>query len=247
MPSIIPQDFAFYADESGTSQDRFTVVGGLSMHQSTASKVHESIAKFRDEFDMRSEMKWSKVSNQKIKEYQAFVEIFFALNASNQLQFHCLIFDSHQWNHKKYNGGDADIGLSKLYYDLLLHKFVKPCGSNGNTLFACLDHRNSSTSLHDLRRMLNSTAARDHGLAHQPLAQLVSRDSKSDCILQLNDVILGAVSAVRNGKHLLVCTREAKRKIALSVLENSGLQTFETDSHKRLNKFTVWNKKPRQR
>lgn len=246
MNLIAPQDFAFYADESGISQDRFTVVGGLCMHRSTAEEVYASITKYRDDHNMRSELKWSKVSNQKLKQYLALVGLFFALNNTNHIQFHSVIFDSHKANHSKYNKGDPDIGLSKLYYDLLLHKFVKRCGGSG-TLFACLDKRNSSTSLHDLRAMLNATAARDHNMEHQPLAQLVSRDSKLDCILQMNDVVLGAVCAIRNGKHLLAETREAKRVVAQHVLEKSGVSSFDLDTPRSVNRFTVWNKVPKPR
>lgn len=243
MSLVPPQDFAFYADESGISQDRFTVVGGLCMRRGTASEVYDSITQYRRDHNMHAELKWSKVSNGKIDEYLALVDLFFALNNTNRIQFHAVIFDSHQANHNKYNDGDADIGLSKLYYDLLLHKFVKRCG-NAGSLFACLDRRNSSTSLEDVRLMLNRTAARDFRMDKPPMAQLISRDSKKDCVLQMNDVILGAVCSIRNGRHLLASTRAAKKDLAQYVLEKSGLQTFESDSPKGVNRFTVWNRMP---
>ena len=246
MSIIPPQDFAFYADESGVSQDRFTVVAGMCMHRNTAHQVYASIAKYRKDHNMMSELKWTKVSNQKVYEYKALVELFFALNNSNHIHFHSIVFDSHQWNHKRYNNGDADVGLSKLYFNLLLHKFVKRYGANSD-LFACLDHRNSSTSLDDLRRMLNATVARDHEIASAPLKQLVSRDSKLDDILQMNDVILGAVCAIRNGKHLLADTRPAKREIAELVQEKCGLASFDRDSPHHVSRFTVWNFRHRPR
>jgi hypothetical protein len=234
----------FFADESGTSGDRFTVVGGLCVHKNTIPRVHRSIEEYRSKHNMRSELKWSKISNQKQEEYTRLVEYFFALNNTNHIQFHAVIFDSHQWNHKKYNNGDRDVGLSKLYYQLLLHKFAKICGPTGS-LCACLDHRNSSTSLEDMRKMLNSTLASKHGLTSSPFKQLVSADSKLEDLLQLNDVILGAVNAVRNGKHLLADTRDSKKRIAQMVFEKSGLDNYETDSPKGVNRFTLWNMQPR--
>lgn len=144
MSLVAPQDFAFYADESGISQDRFTVVGGLCMHRNTAHDVYSSIAKYRADHGMHAEVKWSKISKQKISEYKALVDLFFALNNTNHVQFHAVVFDSHQADHSRYNNSDPDIGLSKLYYDLILHKFVRRCGET-STLFACLDRRNSRT------------------------------------------------------------------------------------------------------
>lgn len=237
---IPPQDFAFYADESGISQDRFTVVGGLCMRAATARQVYGSIREFRAHHGMNAEMKWSKVSNQKLVQYRAFVDLFFALNNTNRIQFHCVAFDSHLWNHTRYNDGDADIGLSKLYYNLILHKFVRRCAEHGS-LFVCLDRRTSSTPLIDLRNIVNSVACRDFGFDASPLKQVISRDSKLDDILQMNDVILGAVCAARNGKHLLAGGREAKRVLARDVLEKSGLTTLEDSSPKHINRFTCWN------
>lgn len=211
------QDYVFIVDEAGISNDRFTVVGGICAHKATLAGVYKTLSEYRETFNMRAELKWSKISDQKQQEYKWLVDYFFALNNSNLIQFHSIVFDSHQWNHQKYNDGEGDTGLSKLYYQLILHKFMKRCGPHG-TLYVCMDHRNSKTSLEDLRRMLNSACERDHGL-RAPLKQLVSKHSHDDDLLQLNDVILGAVCAVRNGKHLLAEYRKSKRLIALDVLE----------------------------
>lgn len=241
---MIPeQDYIFIADEAGISNDRFTVVGGICMHRDTVAGVYETLKQYRATFNMNSELKWSKISNQKETEYRWLVDYFFALNNSNRLQFHAIIFDSHAWNHRKFNDGEGDTGLSKLYYQLLLHKFMCRCGPHGS-LYVCMDHRNSKTSLEDLKRMLNAAGDRDHQLSCC-LKQLVSKHSHDDDLLQLNDVILGAVCAVRNGKHLLADYRRSKRLIALDVLEKSGLQQFDRDSPRDIHRFTVWNMRPR--
>jgi hypothetical protein len=95
--------------------------------------------------------------------------------------------------------------------------------------------------------MLNATAARDLNIPFGPVKQLISRDSKSDDILQMNDVILGAVCSARNGKHLLAETRPAKRRIAELVVEKSGLGSFDRDSYQKVNRFTIWNFRHRPR
>lgn len=241
-----PQDFVFFADESGISKERFTVVGGICVPRGVIAAVHATILEYRNTHNMKAELKWSKISTGKLNEYERLVEIFFALNSTNQAHFYAIVFDSHQWSHKRYNNGDADVGLSKLYYQVALQKFIRYCGRAG-TCAICVDHRYSSTSLHDLRRMLNAAAKRDLGMDHEPLKQLVSNDSKADDILQINDIVLGAVCAVRNGRHLLADSSPAKRRIANLVLEKSGLGTFEKDSPANINRFTIWNMRPRPR
>lgn len=215
------------------------------MHKSTVDGVYKTLEQYREAFNMKAELKWAKASNQKETEYKWLIDYFFAMNNSNRLHFHSIIFDSHQWNHQKYNDGEGDTGLSKLYYQLILHKFIRKCGEKG-TLYAFMDHRHSKTSLEDLKNMLNSAANRDHGLK-SPLKQLVSKHSHEDDLLQLNDVVLGAVCAVRNGKHLLADYRKVKRLLALEVLEKSGLGAFDRDSPRDVHRFTVWNMRPRPR
>jgi len=210
------------------------------MHRETLRRAYQTLQAYRDEHNMHAELKWAKVSPAKLDKYLKLVEYFFALNSSNHMHFHSIVFDSHAWRHGKYNKGDKDVGLSKLYYQLMLHKFVKIYGNRGD-LYVRLDHRNSSTPLEDIRRMLNSTAARDHKIDNHPVKQLVSEDSKKCDLLQLNDVILGSVCAARNGRHLLEGGNQAKRELAKAVLEKSGLGSFDKDSPMRVQRFTVWN------
>lgn len=242
MPGFCPpQDYVFFADEAGISNDRFTVVGGLCVLSSSIPALHANIDAFRHEHNMHSELKWSKVSNQKSEQYKALIDLFFAMNNSNVFHFHAIVFDSHQVDFKRIGGvHDNDKVLSRLYYQLLVHKFAK-LYPNDVGMSVCLDHRNSSTPLEDLRRMINATLARDHGIPHSPVKQLISQDSCDDDMLQLNDVILGAVCAARNGKHLLAEYRQAKRELAALVLEKSGLQSFETNSPPGVQRFTIWN------
>lgn len=128
----------------------------------------------------------------------------------------------------------------------MLHKFGKTCGPHGD-LCVCVDKRNSSTSLIDLRRMANAGTAKAFGLPQEPFKQIIPLDSKSDDLLQLNDVILGAVCAARNGKHLLAAGRQSKRELAELVLQRSGLTTFDVDSPRNVHRFTIWNMKLRPR
>jgi hypothetical protein len=244
MPITCHQDFAFFCDESGISTDRFTVVGGISMRRDSINRILADMEAFRDRFTMTKELKWTKITDAKIEEYKHLVDYFFALNKADQCQFHCIVFDSHKWQHGKYNDGDRDVGLSKLYYQVLHHKFGKLCGPHGS-LFVRVDRRNSSTSLEDLRRMLNAAMARDHKVRSNPWKVIEPEDSKQCDILQLNDVILGAVCAVRNGRHLFEGGRESKKLIAKHVLEQSGMSSFDYDSPRSATRFTVWNMRPR--
>jgi hypothetical protein len=243
MHKLPIQDFAFFADESGISNDRYTVVSGVTVHKSAIKMVYSTISAFRKRTNMNAELKWSKISDGRESEYRQLIETFFAMNNSKLLEFHAVSFDNHRWNHKKFNKDDSDIGLSKLYYQLIMQKLIDPHGDQ-SSLFVCLDNRHSSTDLSDFHQMLNRGAKKEFKLDYGPVTQLMFRDSKKDDMLQLNDVILGAITAMKNGRHLIAGGRASKKRLAELVFAKSGLPALEKNSPPTMTHFSFWNREP---
>lgn len=243
MDEIPIQKWACYADESSIVQERYSVVSGTVVRSDRLKIVLNGIARLREKHKMFAELKWSKVSNQKIDAYTEFVDFFFDMRAKGYLAFHATTFDNQKWDHRKYNENDPDIGLSKLYYQMLLHQFI---GSYGDlaSLYICLDRRRSSTSLDDLHRILNAGAAKEFGLGFGPVRVLTAKDSKKSDMIQMNDIILGAVAAHKNGKHAQNNTRAAKRDLALYVARRGGLGEYRSTNQPSPS-FRVWNFRPR--
>jgi hypothetical protein len=128
--------YHIYTDESRQSKDRFMVLGGLIIEAASVPRFDVEMSKFREETRMFSELKWTKVTDQKIKQYMSFVRYFFLLLRADEVHFHCLILDTCQINHKKFNRGDGELGFYKFYYKLLLHSFGKRyCHQNTNGSF----------------------------------------------------------------------------------------------------------------
>ncbi len=61
-------------DESRQSKDRFMVIGGIIIPLNNVDQFNKTMQKYRTEQKMFSELKWSKVTNQKLVEYKRFVE-----------------------------------------------------------------------------------------------------------------------------------------------------------------------------
>lgn len=248
MQEFIPpetpiQDFAIFADESAITTGRHMHVGATVVRKLYVRALYQSIHDFRTEHKMHAELKWSKVSNQKLPAYKALVDIFFDFMDRGALTFRVTTFDNHKWDHKRYNNSDPDIGISKLFYQMLLHQVIGVYGDLAS-LYICLDRRRSSTGLLDLQRMLNAGAGKDYGLTFSPVRVLTAKDSKKDDLLQINDVILGGVSALKNKKHLKPNARAAKTDLAQHILKRSGLATYDRDSLPEQSRFAIWNRKP---
>ncbi|SHF66743.1 Protein of unknown function [Loktanella atrilutea] len=244
-PDTPIQDFSIFADESGISNDRHMIVGATVVQRLYVNALYRAVHDFRIRTNMFAELKWSKVSNQKLDAYKELVDIYFDFARRGALWFRATTFDNHLWDHTRFNDGDPDIGISKLYYQMLLHQVVGHYGDLAS-LYICLDRRLSSTPLEKLHRILNAGAGKEYGLTFGPVRVLVSKDSKKDDILQINDVILGAVSAYKNGRHLQEGAREAKIELAKYVLLQSGLGSYAQDTPQGKTAFAIWNRKPRR-
>src|SRR5690606_38837217 len=98
--------YHIYCDESRQCIDRYMVLGGIIINSEYVNTVYDTMRKYRDDFHMLSELKWSKVKTQKINEYKGFVDYFFALNNTDRMHFKSLIIDNHKVDVKKYSNGN---------------------------------------------------------------------------------------------------------------------------------------------
>jgi len=192
---------------------------------------------------MKSELKWSKVTNQKYDQYKRFVEYFFALNNTDELHFKCMIVDNHQINHKKFSDGNKENGFYKFYYQLLLHSFGKEYyKQEEDTKFIIhLDHRCSSYPLMDLKNILNSGIRKKYQITTDPFRSIEPRDSKLSELIQINDIILGAIGFQKNGFHLIAGSRKSKIDLAEYIAKSAGLSNLSNSTFRSQSRFSIWN------
>lgn len=234
--------YYFFCDESGLTKDRFLVISGIVICEACLERIHRGIQSFREVHRMWSELKWEKISDQKENEYRYLIDYFFHLNQRGLLDFHSLIVPYSRFDHKSINFNDRNLSLHKMYYQLILHRFCRYYASDGAALYIFPDLSSRPFCAGDARRILNRGVRSRYGITHNPVRTVEPRDSAECDFLQLNDVILGAVSAHRNGRHLSSTGRESKRRLAEYVLRRSGFPSYEinTPAAERRS-FTIWN------
>lgn len=60
-------------------------------------------------------------------------------------------------------------------------------------------------------------------------------------IIQINDIILGAIGFQKNGYDLLAGTRDSKKELAKYIAEQAGLPNLRQNSPWGKIRFTIWN------
>jgi hypothetical protein len=202
-----------YADESSTSQQRFMSWGGVWIAENDEAAARGTIAEIRRDAGWKphGEMKWNKMSGRKCHEaYARLIRTFFEL----PINFACIVVDTQ--NPGPNRGDDWELDLYKTLYWLLFKR-----ASPSLQYEVVLDERTNREGdrLSVLHGALNATMRREHAYDGNCFQRVLARKSHDDVLLQLADVLLGAVSFHRNGWHRKPKASGAKCAAAQQIAE----------------------------
>lgn len=233
--------YHIFCDESRQTNHRYMVLGALIIEQEEIDKFNKTMLEFRDKTNMHDELKWSKVSNGKKSEYLTLIDYFFALNNTDMVHFHSVVFDTHQINHKKYSG-DYEKGFYKFFYQLLYNCCAKNYLQKDNKVrfIIHMDHRNTSYRLNDLKDILNNAIKKHLDISEKRILSVQAVDSKKSDLTQMADIILGSIGYQQNGYHLISGSSKIKIEIAEYIAKKAGLINLINNTKYGIVRFKIW-------
>ncbi|MCP3683083.1 MAG: DUF3800 domain-containing protein [bacterium] len=196
-------DIEIYCDESNQqllssatpTQNRFFLIGGVWLPAEKRTEFKNSINHIKHTENCFGESKWTAVCPSKLSYYLKLIDFFFAQEDS--LRFRCIVIDAAKVELEKYHHADQELGYYKFCYQLL-----KNWIEDFNSYCIYLDCKTNRipNRLQTLQRFL------DDGNLLADVLNVQALPSKEVVIMQLADVLLGAVSAKFNNS----VTSEAK-------------------------------------
>jgi hypothetical protein len=190
----------FFADESCCGgNERNLIIGGIAVRLDQVLEIEERLRAVRANYPAHlanNEVKWSKCSKGVLQYYKDFADVFFGAAERDLVSFTSLWVNKSTFNHRTYNAGSPDIGFNKMVYQLLLHKVGKVWGDSYR-ITVKLDHRSTKHDPNDLSGMLNHDLRRK-GIETFPFKRIEFRDSKKSELIQLNDLLIGALGCHHN-------------------------------------------------
>lgn len=232
-----------YIDESSQTRHRYLVLGGIIAPTVDVETVNAEIARCRVPELPHGEMKWTKVSRSKLEAYQRVVNAFFYADALKVCDFHSLVVDTHELDDRRYNQGSREIGFNKEIYQLA-SKFAR---LYPDRLFHCYpDERPTNQLPGDLRDILNHGRRKTGDGRDWPFRRCHFRCSKQTPLLQLTDLLTGAIAFHINGHIENPKASPAKSELARFVLDRAGVRNPSCDTSMR-GKFTIWHRQLRAR
>lgn len=228
-----------YCDESCHLQNDgndIMIIGGVFCPKHKVKKINKDIRKIKEKYNIiNSEIKWHKVSNNKIDFYKELVEYFFS---NDELKFRCVIApEKKKLNLEKFSL-TYDDWYYRIYY-LLLKEIVSV--DDEYYIYMDIKDTNGGKKVKKLREVLNNLLYAFYNDVVKNI-QLVRSDEIE--IIQLSDVLIGAVSYVNRD---LNKSDNGKSEIINLIMEKTGQSLKFTTTPKVLhNKFDVFRWKPKR-
>ncbi|SHJ87863.1 Protein of unknown function [Caminicella sporogenes DSM 14501] len=233
--------YNIYCDESchlPNDKSDVMVLGAISCPEEKKKKIYQDIRNIKLKHGIHSkvEIKWTKVSMSKIEMYKDFIDYFFK---NDDLCYRALIAKNKgQLNHEKYNDNDYDLWYYKMYY-LLLDKFCYPY--NKYRIFIDIKDTRGGPRIEKLHEVLCNNK---YDFKRDIILSIEQINSERADLLQLTDLIIGALSFYHRGLYYDPNKSMAKKQIVEKIKEyigqaiDNGTSVFE----KKFNIF-VWSPK----
>lgn len=232
------KEYWIFADESVQEGELFSkFFGGCIVPAFRYAEIESRLAERKDEIGFGKELKWQRVTDQRLADYMSMVTSFFDEIRADRVRMR-MVFQDNQTLRKRLPDELRHEPYYKLYYQFIKHAFGlahMPQREEGTRLRLFLD-RLPHTEEH--------TAQFKSYLAALPLnAQLRGRqikldpshiaevDSKARVLLQWVDIVRGSMAFRFNEKRLIKpagASRRGKRTIAKEKLYKHVLSEIRT-------------------
>ena len=153
------QKVEIYCDESRpdlfTSSklyDKYLLIGGLKFLSKHRNIIKNAIKNIKRKYNIKTEIKWNKVSFGKLDFYKELVDLFF--DFGDKLRFRCIAVEAQKMDIEHFHDNDAELGFYKFYYQLLHHWVVD---FNEYNIFTDLKTNRDKNRLTNLRIFLNNS------------------------------------------------------------------------------------------
>ena len=224
-----------FCDESRQFSDHYMVIGGIVVNRNYEPKILQAIQDLRIKNKYNFEFKWQKISKSRLSVYKGLVDLFF--DHHEYIHFKSIVVDTHQYVSKQ---TDKELGFYKLMYQFLLHSIGDYLLAKDRIIIN-LDKRTTKYyKLSTLWAILNNGVNKKYQLKNKPIRYVRALDSKAHDLIQLADVIMGAIGYEMNGLHTLNGASKAKINLAMHIAKKAGLPNLRQNTPRSLRHFSIW-------
>lgn len=223
-----------YCDESTHLENDkypYLVIGAIKCNYYKRKEILEDIRKIKTKHNINSslEFKWNKVSNNKIAFYKDLIIYFFS---SPSLSFRAVIVPKSNLNNILYNQTYDDF-YYKVYYALLKRALIPTCDN-----YVYIDIKDTKSSL-KVKKLHNILSNSIYDFNYEYIKRIQIINSKESELIQLADLLIGAINYYNRGLHLQKDRSLSKAIIVDQIIKLSKTKLNQT-SYLSSDKFNLF-------
>lgn len=205
-----------YCDESchlEHDKAKAMLLGAISCSESEKSRIYSEIRAIKERHSLSTwnEIKWTSVSPSKLSFYIEIIDYFINEPA---LSFRAVVAkDKSNLNHEKYNHGSHDLWYYKAYFYLLDAMIGY---SEEYRIFIDIKDTCGGTKVKKLQEVLCNNK---YDFKHEVIRDIQQIKSNESEILQLTDLIMGAIGFYHNDHYSNPHSSQAKKAIVNKLFE----------------------------
>ena len=198
--------YEIYCDEScwealyDKDSHRFAAIGGIWIPAEKRQEIKTHITNLKTKYSLYGEMKWNHISPKSVEMYKELVNMFFD---DDQIRFRAICIKAAEVNHERFNAGNGELGFYKFYFQLIHHWMLM-----GNSYQVFVDYKTNGYQhrVQELGAILNNTSTAQ-------LTQIQALPSEESVLIQLADVMTGAVASAFNSFKLQSAAKQSIREL----------------------------------
>jgi truncated hemoglobin YjbI len=240
----VRQKLYYYCDEtSHTPGDDYMAVGGIAVNMASADEIEKKITEIRDRLSLCGEIKWSNAKDRRDSGQKAYAELLRELVENNNVHFHMRFQRTSDWNHERAGERKKIDTVSRAFYQLVLHRPITFYGHQAD-IHVRPDKGDCTARLHQFMGQLNTEAGKPKHCGMSCVRSIHTVESRQNHFLQLLDVTIGGLAAVRNNRHKRADVTKHKHDLAMHIHGLWGNFDLSTSHPKDTKKFNIWNARP---
>lgn len=215
--------YNIYCDESchlEHDHKKYMIMGALKCETQKRKIICQDIRKIKEKYGIPAfqEVKWTKVSEKNYELYRNLINYFFD---NENLKFRAIIIDKEKINHSKFNQ-NHDTFYYKVYYQLLCRAVVP---KQENYIYLDIKDTKSNRKIRKLKECLQYGT---YDFNTKYIKNIQTINSKESELLQLCDIIIGAIGYINREENKKEKFSYAKLKLVELIKEKSGYNLKQT-------------------
>ena len=221
--------YEIYCDEScwealyDKTSHSYAAIGGIWIPAEKRKGIKTFISELKAKYGLYGEMKWNHICPKSVDMYREMVNMFFD---DEQMRFRAICIKAAEVNHERFNAGNGELGFYKFYFQLIHHWMIM-----GNSYHVFVDYKTNGYQhrVRELGTILNNTSTAE-------LTQIQALPSEESVLIQMADVLTGAVASAFNVPRLGSVSKQSVRDLIEKRLGHGIMGTPVGES-----KFNVFN------